>query len=87
MKKSRSYLFIITFIVVFSLFFIFENKTKAENTYTKVTIYKGDTLWKIAKEYGPKNQDIRKTIYEIKKLNNLNTSILIPGEQLIIPAD
>lgn len=78
---------IIVFIAVFSLLFIFDNKTKAENTYTKITIYKGDTLWSIAKEYGPKNKDIRKTIYEIKELNNLKTSILIPGEQLIIPAD
>ncbi|SKA86677.1 LysM domain-containing protein [Caloramator quimbayensis] len=87
MKSKRKYFFIIVFAAILVMFFVFENKTKAENTYTRVTIYKGDTLWKIAKEYGPKNKDIRKTIYEIKKINNLETSILIPGEQLIIPAD
>ena len=53
-------------------------------------ITRGDTLWSIA-EYEIKNndyyknQDIRKVIYEIKKINNLEGNELKEGIELKIP--
>ena len=46
-----------------------------ENTYT---VQSGDTLYKIANQYGV-------TVAEIMELNNLGTTILTVGEQILIP--
>ena len=57
-------------------------------TYTQmqVVVKKGDTLWGLAEKYGTKGDDIRKTIYRIKKANNItNLRHIQPGELLIIP--
>lgn len=56
-----------------------------QNSYTEIVVKKGDTLWQLAAKHGSKNQDIRKTIYEIKKLNNITEPYLMPGELLLIP--
>ncbi|WP_227766445.1 LysM peptidoglycan-binding domain-containing protein [Zhaonella formicivorans] len=52
--------------------------------HIKVVVKKGDTLWNIAEKYGPAEQDIRKTIYEIKIMNKVE-DLLQPGDVLIIP--
>ena len=50
--------------------------------YEKIVVSKGDTLWSIASEL---NGDIRENIYEIKKINNLTSDLIIAGKTLIIP--
>ena len=55
-----------------------------ETTYKVIRVCKGDTLWGIAEKYN-KGGDIRKYIYEIKKANNLVSSEIHAGEQLLIP--
>lgn len=52
-----------------------------------VTVKSGDTLWNIAKRYYNSNADLREIIYEIKKINNLSTSDLRPGQQIKIPLE
>jgi LysM repeat protein len=51
-------------------------------TYKIITVKRGDTLWDIASKYGNKNTDIRQTIFEIQKLNNLSSSMLYEGEEI-----
>ncbi|QCX32309.1 LysM peptidoglycan-binding domain-containing protein [Caloramator sp. E03] len=87
MKSMKRCILFIMLIIILLLSFAFNDKTKAERTYTKITVYSGDTLWSIAKKYGSNQKDIRKTIYDIKKINKLNSSIIVPGEQLLIPVD
>mgnify|MGYP006278708437 CR=1 FL=1 len=53
--------------------------------YEKVLVREGDTLWEIAKENNRYNQDIRKVIYEIKKVNKIDDSYLMPGDVIKIP--
>ena len=36
-----------------------------KNTYTEIQIQAGDTLWELAKEYGPDDQDIRKVVCQL----------------------
>lgn len=55
------------------------------NTYERIIVKKGDTVWMLAKRYGPQNQDIRKTIHQIKTTNKLGNRYIQPGELLIIP--
>lgn len=56
----------------------------AEPSYETVVVRRGDTLWDIARRVNP-GTDPRKTIYEIKKLNQLDSVNLQPGQILLIP--
>ncbi len=55
-----------------------------ENTPTvEYKIQKGDTLWGISHKFTNKNH--QEFIYLIKKINNLDNSMLIEDEILILP--
>ncbi len=45
----------------------------------------GDTLWDIAADYTPRSDDVRRTIHEIRQLNDLDGSLIVPGQVLLIP--
>lgn len=49
----------------------------ADNTAVSYRVRKGDTLWEIARKFGIKVRDL-------KRWNNLHTSLLHPGQRLII---
>ena len=53
--------------------------------YYAITVEPGDTLWSIALEYGDESTDIRRYIYEISNVNNLESEFLTIGQKLIIP--
>lgn len=55
---------------------------RAENRM--VTVMPGDTLWEIASENST-NMDIRKYIYEIKKMNGLEDATIYVGQELLLP--
>lgn len=50
-----------------------------------VTVGSGDSLWSIAVRYAERRDDIGFLVYSIKNRNNLTDSIIVPGQQLIIP--
>ncbi|MCK4258333.1 MAG: LysM peptidoglycan-binding domain-containing protein [Halanaerobiales bacterium] len=51
----------------------------------EVVVVQGDTLWSIAKTYNSSDNDIRELIYYIKKINQLTTAQIHPGQTLFIP--
>lgn len=53
-----------------------------ETEVVTVTVAQGDTLWTLAEQFAPDNQDPRDWIYDVRTLNNLETSALFPGMQL-----
>jgi LysM repeat protein len=53
-------------------------------TFETVTVRSGDTLWAIAERANP-NVDPRDTIDSIIKKNNLTTSTVEPGQQILVP--
>lgn len=60
----------------------FDNKTE----YIEVTVKAGQNLWQIADTYDNNKIDLRKFIYDIKKLNNIaKDSMIYPGQILKIP--
>ena len=82
---------VILVIIIFAVIAFFYNKSYAyrEHNLKTVPVSSGDTLWTIAefeKENNDyyKNKDIREIIYEIKKINNLDSSNLIVGQELKI---
>ncbi|MGM0601679.1 MAG: cell division suppressor protein YneA [Bacillota bacterium] len=65
----------------FSLITSGDNKTE----YNHYVVKKGDSLWSIAVKHYGNEVDLRKMVYTIKKINNLDNPIISPGEKIIIP--
>ena len=53
----------------------------------EVRVGAGDTLWAIAAEVAEPGKDVRKVIHDIKRLNDLDGSVIHPGQVLVVPAD
>jgi LysM repeat protein len=45
----------------------------------------GDTLWEIAAERTAPEEDVRETIFEIKRHSGLSSSLIVPGQVLQVP--
>ena len=87
MKKFLVY--VILLLSIFNLVTTFTNASGRGNDfkYKTVQVYSGDTIWSIAKENNHKNKDIRQYIYEIRKINNLNSINIKPGDTIKIPIE
>ena len=89
-NKRRFFTFVLIVALLVNLLFVYAclpRSTKADmvEKTQQITVYAGDTLWSIAEEYGDKNEDIRNTVYKIKKLNGLKTTSLAIGQKIIVP--
>lgn len=92
-EKSKS-IFLKFFIILMIIFLlsvlltiIFTLITSGDNNkdYNYYTVKKGDSLWSIAVKHYGNEIDLRKIIYRIKKINNLNNPLISPGEKIILP--
>ena len=81
--NSITIISIIIFSIIVMFFSFTKNQEYTENHKTRY-ISKNETLWSIAKEYKKPNQDIRDYIYEIRKLNNMESATIYEGQELII---
>ncbi len=55
------------------------------NQLKKIVVNSNDTLWAIVSENCSFDQDIRKAVYEVKKINGLNSATIYPGQVIYIP--
>lgn len=53
--------------------------------YETVIVSEGDTLWTIAERYWDKSSDLRQLIYEISKINNIESGQIFVGQEISIP--
>lgn len=92
-NKKRAFLslLIITLLLLFMLNLCFPTNIVTGTQQTKFITYRvedGDTLWSIAEKYNFSDKDIRETIYEINKINQLGKNeYLIVGETIKIPVN
>lgn len=85
---SFSFILVILIILVSSIYSVFNKVEGFENIeYFEVYVDYGDTVWDIAKKYSPKNKDIRKTIFEISQINNINNYDIYPGMIIKVPKE
>lgn len=87
-NKKRFILFLLTLLILVCCGFssIRYHVAKANTCdFISVHVFSGDTLWDIASENNPDNQDLRKLVYEIKKFNNLTSYTIHAGDTLLIP--
>tara|TARA_B100000941_G_scaffold179461_1_gene128639 strand:+ start:516 stop:773 length:258 start_codon:yes stop_codon:yes gene_type:complete len=84
--KEKFILF--TFLTIFSLFTTPIVKTNSRNNpenngFITYQVQKGDSLWGIALKYD--SIEIENFLFETKKLNNIENSIIFEDQILIIP--
>lgn len=89
-NKFRFTVFMVcTFLLLFSVVGTAIGINTAQSAqiteYHQVYVQSGDTLWSLANQYGAKNVDKRKIIYEISSLNNLDNNYIYPGQKLKVP--
>ena len=53
--------------------------------YTEVKVMSGDTLLTISETYMDDDSDIRKSVHELCKINDINASQLQAGMTLLVP--
>jgi LysM repeat protein len=83
---SRILVIISTFVV--ALVLLLASSVMAAGPESATVDYKvrsGDTLWTIAETVVPAGHDVRGTISEIRHLNDLDSSLIVPGQVLEIP--
>ena len=77
---------ILVMAVFFSSMFGFNDVSGDSKTeYVKVIVAPGDTLWSIAQEYTDGSKDIRAYVYEISKVNNIESCQIYAGQEINVP--
>jgi len=82
-KRFFGFLFVIS-IITFTLIYTVSVSGYKEPQYQSIFIQSGDTLWSIAERYG-NNGNIREYIHNVKKINNLDSSVLYENTAILIP--
>ncbi len=88
-KFVRSILIILGIVLIILLNSFNTTLSHGEEEQKTIYVSNGDTLWSIA-EYEQENNDyyknleIREIIYQIKKINNLESNALQIGQKLLI---
>ena len=53
--------------------------------FVTVTVSSGDTLWNLCAPYKPERMDLRDFIEKVKYENNMDSSEIFMGQELMIP--
>ena len=72
--------------VAFVLFAGYNMVFATEYTYKehRVVVARGETLWDIAARYSKNDEDIRDVISRIRSANKLQSSIVYPGQLIVV---
>ena len=83
MPRFIVFLIIVMFLISFCTSLLTKTVFSASPIeYDKVVVAQGDTIWSIASNLGG---DINRNVYEIKKINNIDNSIIYVGQELLVP--
>lgn len=54
--------------------------------YTEVKVQENDTLWNLVETYNPDaNIDVRKALYDVYEVNNIDAADIKAGDTILIP--
>jgi LysM repeat protein len=67
------------------IFFTKETNAADPVEIVTVSVKEGDSLWEIADRYDYNNMDLRKYIEIIQAYNNLENTVLQPGDTIYVP--
>lgn len=60
-------------------------QAQTPENFKSITVCTGDTLWEIAQEYAPDTCDVRSFMWELKKINRLESGVIYDKQVLQIP--
>jgi LysM repeat protein len=87
MENIKYWFYLVSFVVLFSLMttplIIKESKTDLNVINLSYKVKKGDNLWVIGSKLNQKN--ISKFVFEVKKINNLEESVIYVDQVIKIP--
>jgi uncharacterized membrane protein len=78
---------LLTTIVVF--FLLLANAVGAQDRVHETAqhqVVAGETVWDIARTATPDGGDVRVTVSEIRRLNDLDAATIYPGDILVVPS-
>lgn len=84
----------VTFVALMIVFTVFtfttmfgfnEADSLSTPSHVIVKVQPGDTLWDIAKAYGPDDVDVRRIVYEICEFNDVTANSIYPGQTIAVP--
>jgi LysM repeat protein len=84
--QTRVLVIISTIVVIAALLLLSTGEASGAPQAVSYTVDAGDTLWEIAADRTAHGEDVRRTVTEIKQLNGLTTSLIVPGQTLLVPA-
>ncbi|MGO5287484.1 LysM peptidoglycan-binding domain-containing protein [Pseudoscardovia suis] len=92
-QATRQGKLVLTFAVVFVIAVAaaviaplgFASSTEAPQQVEVRQVQPGDTLWQFAEEITPPGGDVRDSVNELEKLNDMDSSAVYPGQRLVIP--
>lgn len=89
-RLNNLLVFILTvFIITLCLIFLFSNTnvySKNIQLFDTVIVERGDTLWSIAANYDS-DKCIEELIWEMNKYNDIDNSMIYPGDHIKIPVE
>ena len=87
MENIKCWFYLVSFVFLFSLMttplIIKESKTDLNAINLTYKVKKGDNLWVIGSKLNQKN--ISKFVFEVKKINNLEESVIYVDQVIKIP--
>ncbi|MGI5824006.1 MAG: cell division suppressor protein YneA [Bacillota bacterium] len=87
-RWNRVLILIITLVFCMSFGVNAFGETQGAEKYIDVKVQTGDSIWQLVQEYNPEyTGNMSKAVYEVKEINNLQSSCLLKGQVLRIPLD
>lgn len=83
--KTKTLIILTVFVVIAIILSWILSANSKPIIHMEYTVSDGDTLWEIADKFTDESDDVRNMIYEIRRINKLETAEIYPGEVIIIP--
>ncbi len=87
--KAPQRLLVLLLVVVAASFLLLASAVQADGGSAPTaayTVQAGDTLWDIAATVTPAGSDVRAAVHDLRRLNDLDGSVILPGQVLRVPA-
>ncbi len=86
--RTPSRVLVLLTVIVAGFLLLLASAVQATGRDPVATTYQvtaGDSLWEVAEAHAEDGEDLRAVVYEIKRLNDLSSSIIQPGQVLLVP--